>query len=157
MAQRISQSGLDHIKSFEGLRLRAYDDKRPNHNLMPGDEVLGTVTIGYGHTRTAKAGMEITEAKAEALLRSDLEQAERDVEAIVHIELTPNQHAALVSFVFNLGRGKAAGSTLIRKLNLGDYGGAADEFEKWIFFKGKPNDGLKRRRTAERALFLKAE
>ena len=139
---KINQLGLDLVKGFEGLRLRAYLD------------AVKVVTIGYGHTRTAKMGLIITEAKAERLLRDDLHGAEGDVARLVKVELNGNEHAALVSFVFNLGAANFAKSTLLKKLNVGDRVGAASEFLKWNRARGKILAGLTRRRKAERELFL---
>lgn len=142
---KINQLGLDLVKGFEGLRLRAYLD------------AVKVVTIGFGHTRTARMGQVITEAEAELLLRDDLKDAESDVARLVKVGLGANEHAALVSFVFNLGATNFAKSTLLRKLNVGDRVGAASEFLKWNRAGGKILAGLTRRRKAERELFLKAD
>jgi GH24 family phage-related lysozyme (muramidase) len=80
----------------------------------------------------------------------------RDVEALVETPLTDNQFGALVSFTFNLGRGNLAKSTLLRKLNGGDYDGAAIEFNKWNKAGGKVLAGLVARRAAEAELFQTA-
>ena len=61
---------------------------------------------------------------------------------------------SLVSFFFNLGLGALGDSTLLRKLNAGDYQGAADEFPRWVKAGGQTLPGLVKRRDAERALFL---
>ena len=47
------------------------------------------------------------------------------------VSLNENQFGALVSFTYNLGAGNLASSTLLRKLNAGDYAGAAAEFPRW--------------------------
>lgn len=141
---RINQEGLELIKNFEGLELKAYQD------------VVGVWTIGYGSTGDhVKPGLKITEKEAEELLMQDLERFEDGVSRIVDVDLNSNQFSALVSFTFNLGVGALEKSTLLRKLNSGDYKGAANEFERWVFAGGKKLAGLKRRRKAEKALFLK--
>jgi len=145
-----NDAGVALIKKFEGLRLDAYAD--PAHG-------WAVPTIGYGHTAAAGAptvtrGMKITEAEAEAILRRDLGQYERAVTEAVTVPLTGNQFGALVGFTFNLGAGDLRGSTLLRKLNAGDYSGAADEFARWNKAGGKVLAGLTRRRAAERELFL---
>lgn len=138
---RLSPKGLELIKAHEGLRLRAYQD------------VVGVWTVGYGHTGTAKPGMTITSEQADTLLRYDVEQFENAVNNLVHVPLNQNQFDALVSFTFNLGRGALERSTLLRKLNAGDYQGAAKEYGKWVNAGGKPWPGLIRRRREERELF----
>ncbi|MDU2883127.1 MAG: lysozyme, partial [Enterobacter sp.] len=61
---------------------------------------------------------------------------------------------ALVDFAYNLGVKALEGSTLLKKLNAGDYAGAAAEFPKWNKAGGKVLPGLVKRREAERTLFL---
>jgi lysozyme len=139
---RINDEGLELIKQFEGLRLRAYKD------------AVGVTTIGFGHTRTAKDGMVITEQQAEDLLREDLKDAEQGVTRVVKVPLGSNEFSALVSFVFNLGIGNLSKSTLLKKLNAGDRVGASGEFLKWNKAGGRVLNGLTRRREAERRLFL---
>ena len=73
----------------------------------------------------------------------------------VKVPLNPNQFGALTSFTYNLGAGNLRSSTLLRKLNAGDYAGAAAEFARWNKAGGKVLKGLTRRRAAERALFEK--
>ncbi|MEM1240390.1 MAG: lysozyme [Cyanobacteria bacterium P01_H01_bin.26] len=130
------------IKSFEGLRLKAYQD------------AVGVWTIGYGTTRGVRPGQEISEAQAEALLKSDLNRFERDVSQAVRVSINDNQFAALVSFTYNVGSGALRSSTLLRKLNSRDIYGAANEFPRWNRAGGRVLAGLTRRRSAERALFL---
>ena len=135
---------IDLVKKHEGLRLEAY--------LPTPNDVW---TIGYGHTHTTKQGQKITEAQAEALLRRDITWAEKAVNKSVVVPLTQNQFDALVSFVFNVGEGAFATSTLLRLLNSGDYEGAANQFLRWNRQKGRVLNGLTKRREEERALFLK--
>ena len=143
MAQmKISNDGLALIKSFEGLRLKSY--RCP----------AGVWTIGYGHTITAKPGMTITEVEADALLCRDLQHFEKCVSKHIAVPLEQHQFDALVSFCYNVGCGALMKSTLRRKLNAGDYEGAADELLRWNKAGGKELRGLTRRREAERAMFL---
>lgn len=140
---RVSTPGLNIIKSSEALRLRAY--------LCPA----GIPTIGWGHTRGVKVGDMCTHLQAEQFLREDCRDAERAVNARVKVPLTQNQFDALVSFVFNVGGGAFASSTMLRKLNAGDYAGAAEQFPRWNKSGGKVLRGLTLRRERERSLFLK--
>lgn len=137
-----SNNGINLIKRFEGLRLEAYRDS------------VGIPTIGYGHTHGVKMGDVITGAQADAFLREDLQVAELTINTNVKVKLTQSQFDALASFVFNLGSGNFVKSTLLKKLNTGDYAGAADEFGKWVNAGGKKLPGLVKRRAAEREEFL---
>lgn len=134
--------GLNLIKQFEGLRLRAY---RCSADVW---------TIGYGHTASVDANDVITEEQAIKLLRQDIAESERTINKHVLVPLTQNQFDALVSFVFNIGGGNFRASTLLKKLNAGDYDGAAPEFRRWVIAGGKTLPGLVPRREAESALFL---
>jgi lysozyme len=137
----ISGVGLDLIKQFEGLRLEAYQDS------------VGVWTIGYGHTKTAKQGMRITERGAEDLLRHDLEWVEQVIKSKVTVSLEQHQYDALCSFIYNLGGTNFGKSTLLKRINAGDFEGAANEFPKWNKAGGKVLNGLTRRRKQEQKLF----
>ena len=145
-----SDQGLALIKAHEGLRLEAYPDPGRGWEIP---------TVGYGHTSQAgppdvTRGMRITAAQAEQILRDDLRKFEGYVTSAVHVPLTQAQFDALVSWTFNLGPGNLKSSTMLRKLNAGDYQGAADEMLRWNKSNGKVLAGLTKRRAAERALFL---
>lgn len=132
------------IQKFEGLRTTAY--------LCPA----GVWTIGYGHTQGVKEGDVITADMAAQYLKEDLEEAVGQVNALMTssgVELTQGQFDALVSFVFNLGIGNLRGSTLWRKICVGDFKAAAEQFQYWIKAAGRITPGLVKRRAAERALF----
>lgn len=139
-------TGKDIIKKWEGLRLKAY--------LCPA----GVPTIGYGHTYNVKMGQTISVSQAELFLDHDYQDAEEQVLSLVKVPLTENQLGALTSFVFNLGAGNLSRSTLLRKLNLGDYRGAAEQFGAWNKARVKgvmvALDGLTKRRADEKNLFL---
>ena len=142
-----SDKGIALIKQFEGCKLTAYQDS------------VGVWTIGYGWTQPVdgkpiRAGMTIKQETAERLLKTGLVSYENDVSRLVKVNLTQGQFDALVSFTYNLGVRSLSTSTLLRKLNAGDYAGAADEFLRWNKAGGKVLNGLTRRREAERALFL---
>ena len=120
---------------------------------------VGVWTIGYGWTQPVdgkliRSGMSIKQETAERLLKTGLVSYESDVSRLVKVALTQGQFDALVSFTYNLGARSLSTSTLLRKLNAGDYSGAADEFLRWNKAGGKVLNGLTRRREAERALFL---
>ncbi|GLO14708.1 lysozyme [Pseudomonas putida] len=139
---RTSQRGLSLIKSFEGLRLQAYQDS------------VGVWTIGYGATRSVKAGMKISKEQAERMLLNDVKRFEPEVERLITSPLNQNQWDALMSFTYNLGAANLESSTLRRLLNAGSYPAAADQLPRWNKAGGKVLPGLVRRRAAERELFL---
>lgn len=150
-----SPRGVQFIRDHEGLELKAYQDD------------AGVWTIGYGHTSDAKypvkPGMKITKGTAEAMLKWDIEEAETAIARLVKVPLNGNQYGALVSFVFNLGGDALRKSTLLKKLNRGDYEGASREFGKWSNIRDpitkqlRPARGLVRRRAEEKALFMTPE
>lgn len=76
------------------------------------------------------------------------------VNRYVSVDLNQNQFDALVSFTYNLGCTSFKNSTLLKKVNLKDFEGAANEFKKWKYSNGKVLSGLVKRREAERELFL---
>lgn len=130
------------IKTFEGLRLKAYKDP------------VGILTIGYGHTQGVKEGMRITPAQAQEFLKEDIEQTLNGLRIFVKTSLNHNQLAALVSFVFNVGITAFAKSTMLKLINSGNIAEAANQFDKWIHAGGKVLKGLELRRAAEKKLFL---
>lgn len=148
MTRRINAAGLSHIMQWEGKRLSAYKD------------VAGIWTIGFGHTDAAgppkvTPGMSITGKQAEEILRADIAKFEARVERLVKVPLTDNQFAALVSFDFNTGA--LHKSTLLKKLNAGDYASVPAELMKWVNAGGKKVQGLANRRASEAGLWAKGE
>jgi lysozyme len=140
-------------RAYEIIMKFEYDGKVPP--LTAYWDKYGSVwTIGWGHTRTAKQGMEITLFQAERLLIRDVKSSVDAVNKYVKVYITQNMFDALVSFTFNVGSGALARSTLIRRLNAGDIEGAANEFLRWVYAGGEVLKGLVRRREAERNLFL---
>lgn len=97
--------------------------------------------------------MKITEEKAEELYRKDFETHTAPLKD-VQVPLTNNQKIALASFLYNLGPNILKGSDMLKKLNKGDYEGAANEFDRYIHQKGKVLKGLVDRRKREKELFL---
>lgn len=139
-----SNAGIKLIKDHEGLQLVAYKDP------------VGVWTIGYGHTKTVRAGFFINNEQAESFLLQDVQEAERCVHRHVKVPLNQSMFDALVSFVFNLGCTKFGSSTLLAYLNQGEYAAAADQFPRWVRAGGRELPGLVRRRAMEQAMFLSA-
>ena len=140
--------GLDLIKLYEGYSSSPY--------LCPAQHW----TIGYGaiwgmdDKRVTEDHPDINEDQADYLLRRDVKKSEMAVLRHIRVPLEDGQFNALCSFVFNLGSGALQSSTLRRKINRGDYIGAADEFPRWVYAGGRRLKGLVRRREHERSMFM---
>lgn len=138
---------LPAVALHEGRRTDAYQD------------VVQVWTICYGNTtidmRPVKEGDTATPAECERMLQKDLQAHCDDALRLTTVPLLPSQLAALCSFTYNLGAKAYAGSTLRRKLNSGDYCGAAAEFPRWNKAGGKVYRGLTLRRKSEQSMFLK--
>lgn len=169
----INDKGLAIVKDREGCYLEAYPDPASplaqicldaGHSFYHGgylkvegwQRMSGAPwTIGYGHTgKDVFPGLEITQEKADDLLRKDMQYAEQGVALLVPPGCTENQFSACVSFAFNVGVAAFEGSTLLRKWREGDIEGAAKSFGMWRFAQGKVLNGLVKRRKLESSLFL---
>ena len=146
---QISAEGLAIIKRHEGFRSHPYRD------------AVGIPTIGYGATfypvtgrRVSMADPPLSEPQASALLEAMVERFAAGISRYAQVPLTQNQFDALVSWAYNVGLEAARTSTLMRRLNAGDYQGAADQLPRWNRAGGRVLPGLTRRRAAERAMFL---
>lgn len=143
----LSVDGVNQICNFEGLKLSAYDDG------------TGVWTIGYGTTRYPN-GKRVSEGdrcsleQAKTYMQHDLKIFERAVNSSVKVPLKQNQFDALVSLTYNIGVGAFKHSTLLKKLNSGDYKEAANQFDVWVNASGKRLQGLVNRRAMEKKLFL---
>ena len=144
----IGDRGLDLIRAFEGFRADPYLD------------AVGVPTIGYGSTyypdgqRVRLTDPPISEPEARRLMQATLAEFEDGIADALQVEVTQSQFDALICWAFNIGVSAAQNSTLMKKLNSGDYFGAADQFLRWNKAGGVVLRGLSRRRAAERALFL---
>lgn len=148
----ISNNGIELIKKFEGLH-RVQPDGTVSSYRCPA----GKWTIGYGSTKGVRSGIKITVEEAEDRLRQDLLEFEAIVKRHVQVPLSQFQFDALVSWVYNLGEGNLRSSTLLKKLNKGDYQAVPEEMIKWnkarVDGKLTVLPGLTRRRASEAALF----
>lgn len=146
----LSDQGVDFIKRFEGFRSALYDDP------------VGHCTIGYGtlvhrgncngsEPEEYKAG--ISEQRATELLKTEASEKAKGVRELVKVSLNQNQFDALVSFAYNVGIGAFTKSTLLRKLNNGEFDAVPTELKKWVKAGGQTLPGLVRRRNEEAELF----
>lgn len=142
--KRLNQAGIDLIKSYEGWSATIYKD------------VAGYPTIGYGHLVLEHETFptSISRDEGEALLRADVKRFEDGVNKYVEVPLTQNMFNALVSFSYNVGVNAFSQSTLLRKLNAGDYIGANNELSRWDKAGGQQVKGLAVRRLDEQKEFF---
>ena len=143
----VSNKGVDLICEFEGEQLVAYDDG-------VGVWTIGFGTIKYPNGVRVKKGDTCTLDQAKDYMRHDLIEFEHTVNSSVKVPLNQNQFDALVSLAYNIGSNAFKSSTLVKKLNAGDYQGAADQFNVWVNAGGKRMQGLVNRRDREKLLFL---
>lgn len=143
-----SEACLAIIRACEGFSATPY--------ICPA----GVPTIGYGSTRyedgkkVSMSDSPISVDRANAIMLATLQtEYAPAVDRYVKVPLTQGQYDALVDFSYNCGAQNLRNSTLLRKLNTGDYPGAAAEFGKWVYGGGKELLGLVKRRAMERALF----
>ena len=138
LALRLSAVALVSIAGWEGYKSVAYIP-------VPGD----VPTIGFGTTKDVKIGDTIDPVTALQKKLRDVEVFEGAIKQCVHVPLSQHEYDAYLSLAYNIGSGAFCGSTLVRKLNAGDYEGACKEILRWDKFKGKPLQGLTNRRQAE--------
>ncbi len=133
---------MNFIGHWEGCELKAYRCS------------AGVWTLGYGHTEGVKDGDTCTAEEAASWLVEDIESRQKALAHYVNKPVTEGQFIALTSLVFNVGVSNVLKSKLLRKLNTGDFEGAAEEFLDFDLANGKKVPGLTRRRKAEAELFL---
>lgn len=165
---RMSQLALDRLtKPWEEFVGYPYDDKvgkvkgldgKRRYPEWKGGPVRGTITIGYGHTDAAGApkiepGLRVSLEEATQILADDIRPCERAVARMVKVPLGQHQFDTLTDFVFNAGDGTLGKSTLLRKLNEGDYDAIPAELMKFTLSKGEHMEGLTHRRQAEIAIW----
>ena len=153
---KLSQRGAAFIARFEGCRLQLYNDP------------AGHCTIGIGHlvhhgpcngSEPAEFKRGITRERAFELLAEDAAEIVAAIRRRVGVPLTQPRFDALCSWGFNCGPGVFATSTLVRKLNAGDYASVRTELARWdkAGSPPRPLPGLTRRRKAEGRLFAEGK
>jgi lysozyme len=148
----LSRAGANLVKHFESCKHPCGPDRFAAYKCPSG-----VITIGWG--TTAEHGHKITmgtvwsQRQCDAAFLVDMKHFENDVRRLVKVELMPWQFDACVSFAYNCGSGAFAGSTLLKKINAGDFETAALEFHRWNKGGGKVLAGLVRRRASESLLF----
>ena len=148
----LSPAGANLVKHFENCMKKCGPDRFASYKCPAGVWTIGWgTTTELGHKVTS--GMVWTQAQCDAAFLHDMTEFEAHVKRLVKVKLTPWQFDALTSFAYNCGAGALGGSTLLKKVNAGDFDAAALEFHKWCKSNGKKLDGLVRRRASEALLF----
>lgn len=138
----IATAGL-FVAKHEGLVLGTYLDP------------IGILTSCYGHTgKELKISQKFNEEQCLEQLAKDLASHDRELMRNVLVPLSEEEHAAYLSFTYNVGVGSFSKSTLLKKLNSSDHIGACKELPRWVYAGGKKLNGLVRRREAEKELCL---
>ena len=141
VAAAVMTIALPFTAQHEGLRMKAYLDP------------VGIPTICYGETKGVELGQVKSRQECDDMLAVRLAWFGYQVDQLVDVPLNACQHAALSSMSYNIGLSAFKNSTLLRKLNGGDYDGAAKQFDRWVYAKGRKLPGLIERRKQERKLF----
>ena len=162
--------GEQKLSAWEGERLFVYDDADGSKPYVPGAPVKGTLTGGRGHTGPdlkPYIGKKIPQEVSDRWFREDVAEAAAIVDRVVTADLSPYQRDTCISFVYNVGPGRkgvkdgfvelkrGGPSTLLRKINAGEFDAVPGELLKWVNSKGQRNRGLVNRRTAEAGLWAK--
>lgn len=137
-------SGTMLVAPFEGKRNDVYVDP------------ANILTSCYGHTgRELQKGMRFTDEQCLDQLATDLAKHDKQMRSAVKVELSEGEHAAYLSFVYNVGVGNWQQSTVLKLLNKGARFSACEQLKRWIYIDGQPSKGLANRRQAEYAMCMK--
>jgi len=134
----LSAAAFGALVIHEGYREQAYTP-------VPGD----VPTIGFGTTQGVKPGDKITPVQAVARALQDVQRFEGALKECVKVPLAQHEYDAYISLSYNIGGQAFCSSTLVKKLNAGDYDGACQQILRWDKFKGQQLAGLTKRRQAE--------
>jgi lysozyme len=134
----LSAAAFGALVIHEGYREQAYTP-------VPGD----VPTIGFGTTQGVKPGDKITPVQAVARALQDMQRFEGALKECVKVPLAQHEYDAYISLSYNIGGQAFCSSTLVKKLNAGDYDGACQQILRWDKFKGQQLAGLTKRRQAE--------
>jgi lysozyme len=139
LGSALAISGAFLVSPSEGLVNKTYKDP------------IGIITACRGHVDSSlKMGQTFTTDQCDAIFADDLVKHDRQLLSVVTVPFKSDyEHAAMLSFVYNVGIGKFKSSTMLTKLNNGNHAGACSELTKWVYAAGKKLNGLVTRRTLE--------
>ena len=133
----VSAAALVGIATHEGYRGEAYRD------------AVGVPTIGFGETAGVKMGDKTTPGRSLVQLLGSTNRHADAIRKCIAVPLYQHEFDAYVSLSYNIGPGAFCQSTLVKKLNAGDYAGACEEIKRWNRAGGKVLPGLTKRREQE--------
>lgn len=119
----------------------------------PYQDIVGVWTVCDGETNVKMR--RYTDAECDSMLRTSLVKYGNGILECITVPISQNQHAAFTSFAYNVGVPAFCKSSLIKKLNAGDYVGACNGMLAWHYADGKYSQGLANRRRIEQRLCLK--
>ena len=121
----VSENGLRHIANEEGCRLKSYQCS------------ANVWTVGLGHTKGVTKDTHITEKQAAEKFVESVAAAEKVVKKLITQKPNQGEYDMMVSFVYNLGAGNFADSTLLKLFNQGKSIEACQQYPRWIYVNGK--------------------
>lgn len=151
VTSRLLKFGLPVWLAIAGGSIAMHEGYVPGTYVDP----VGIVTACFGHTNKAlQLGQTMSDDQCLALLADDLVNHNNQLMAAVQVQMSEQEHAAYLSFHYNVGSGNFRSSTLLRYLNAGNRVAACNELSRWVFAKGVKLPGLVARRAHERDLCL---
>ena len=128
---RCNEAGLSLIKKHEKCELKAYPAAEAGHWV-----------IGWGTTHPwVHEGMTCTQEQADMWFQQDVDNFSAAITRMVKVPLSPNQFSAIVSFVYNIGPGNFAMSSVLALLNSKRFDMVPAHMEQWNKMKVKEPDG----------------
>lgn len=150
--KKLAAYGLSGALALSGGYLVSTYEGKVNKTYL---DPVNIITSCYGHTGPElKLGQKFTDDECLEQLADDLVEHDKGMLKAIKVPLTDYQHAAFLSFCFNVGVKACTNSTAFKKLNAKDYAGACNELLRWTKAKGKVLAGLVKRREAERKVCL---
>ena len=152
LTKKLLAYGFTAAVALSGGYLIAPNEGKVNATYI---DPVGIATSCYGHTGPeVKLGQKFTDEQCLDQLAKDLSAHDKQMMNLVRVPLTDYQHAAFLSFTYNVGVGNFKSSTMLRKLNSKDYEGACEELSKWVYAKKQKLNGLVTRRQQEKAVCM---
>lgn len=151
IAAAIAAAGTTGAIGIATVMIGSGNDGLEGIEHYPYKDVVGVVTVCYGHTGSDIVwGRYYSQAECDLLLKVDLLKVKKQVDPLIKVDITEAQRAAIYSFVYNVGTGAFAKSTLLRVLNQGQYAESCEQLKRWVYAGGKKWKGLTTRREIEK-------